>query len=220
MSSATSRDHILARLYNAKKYGSDAYVPEKKKWNIPSKTQEECRSEFREHMSAVRTEVYEVDGDGWVGELHELFVKRNIPSMLYAPSTPVGEAVEKLWPKDSPCKLLTWESDVEEYKNELFEAGAAVTTTIGAVAEPSAVILWPTKEEPRLLSIVPPVHVVIVEADKIHSSFQEAINTLGWNKNMPTNALLISGPSKTADIELILQFGVHGPTDLIVYVVR
>jgi L-lactate dehydrogenase complex protein LldG len=36
---------------------------------------------------------------------------------------------------------------------------------------------------------------------------------------MPTNALLISGPSKTADIEMTLAFGVHGPRELIVLII-
>jgi L-lactate dehydrogenase complex protein LldG len=37
---------------------------------------------------------------------------------------------------------------------------------------------------------------------------------------MPANALLISGPSKTADIEMTLAFGVHGPKELVVIVVN
>jgi len=39
-----------------------------------------------------------------------------------------------------------------------------------------------------------------------------------WIENMPSNALLISGPSKTADIELTLAFGVHGPKELVVLI--
>jgi L-lactate dehydrogenase complex protein LldG len=40
-----------------------------------------------------------------------------------------------------------------------------------------------------------------------------------WPNRMPTNALLISGPSKTADIEMTLAFGVHGPRELMVMIV-
>jgi L-lactate dehydrogenase complex protein LldG len=41
-----------------------------------------------------------------------------------------------------------------------------------------------------------------------------------WSEDMPTNLVLVSGPSKTADIELILAFGVHGPKELIVLMVE
>ncbi|WP_278366532.1 LUD domain-containing protein, partial [Marinobacter salarius] len=41
-----------------------------------------------------------------------------------------------------------------------------------------------------------------------------------WAAGMPTNALLVSGPSKTADIEQTLAYGVHGPKELIVLVIE
>ena len=92
--------------------------------------------------------------------------------------------------------------------------------TLGAVAETGSLILWPTKEEPRLLSLTPPVHIAVVSAGQFYTTFYEAIETNQWAANMPTNALLISGPSKTSDIEQELCYGVHGPKELIVFIVH
>lgn len=217
-SSAENRERILGRLYNAQQYGRDAYIPQKKVWNIDNQSADENIVEFIERMSAVRTEVYRAKGTEWVSTLQKLVEERGKKTLLHAPSTPTGKALAENWAKDGSCKLVTWKDSIEEFRDELFTCDGAVTGSIGGIAESAAVILWPTPQEPRLLSIVPPLHVVVVEADKIYTSFQEAIKELKWNKEMPTNALLISGPSKTADIELILQFGVHGPTDLIVFV--
>ncbi|CAG37736.1 LutC/YkgG family protein [Desulfotalea psychrophila] len=219
MSSTNSREQIMGRLYNAQKYGTDAYLPEKKEWSIENWSRDQCIAKFTEYMSAVQTEVFRVGGDAWVDELNLLFKERGISNMLYAPATDIGKTIDKQWPADSPCQPIAWDKDVEEFKEELFAYDAAITTCLGGIAESAAVILWPTPEEPRLMSIVPPLHIVVVEADKIFTSFQEAIEKLNWSEAMPTNALLISGPSKTADIELILQFGVHGPTDFIVYII-
>jgi L-lactate dehydrogenase complex protein LldG len=89
---------------------------------------------------------------------------------------------------------------------------------MGGIAETGAIILWPDKKEPRLMSLVPPIHIAVLDADKIFNTFGEAMQEQRWPEKMPTNAVLISGPSKTADIELILAFGVHGPKELIVLI--
>ena len=68
------------------------------------------------------------------------------------------------------------------------------------------------------MSLAPPVHVALLDAVNIHNTFWEAINQVQWADGMPTNALLISGPSKTADIEQHLSYGVHGPKELIVLI--
>lgn len=69
-----------------------------------------------------------------------------------------------------------------------------------------------------LMSLAPALHIAALDAAQIHDSLAQAITREHWQEQMPTNALLISGPSKTADIELVLTFGVHGPKELIVLI--
>ena len=68
------------------------------------------------------------------------------------------------------------------------------------------------------MSLVPAVHVAVLDADTIYDSLAEMMAAENWSAGMPTNALLISGPSKTAVIEFTLVFGVHGPKELIVII--
>ena len=95
---------------------------------------------------------------------------------------------------------------------------AAITSTLGGIAETGSLVLWPNNDEPRLLSLLPPIHVAIIKADSIAATLADLMTDSGWAQAMPTNALLISGPSKTADIEQTLAYGVHGPKELIVLV--
>ena len=54
------------------------------------------------------------------------------------------------------------------------------------------------------MSLVPPVHTALLHANTIYENFAQAMHQLQWAQQMPTNALLISGPSKTVDIEQTL----------------
>ena len=66
------------------------------------------------------------------------------------------------------------------------------------------------------MSLVPPVHFVLLDAAAIYDNLLAAMTAERWADGLPTNALLISGPSKTADIQQTLAYGAHGPKELIV----
>jgi len=172
-------------------------------------------------MSAMRTHIEVTTAQDWIGRLQVILKDHNLKSLLYAPETPRGRELSAGWPTDRQNlpALCTWKGRIEDFKDELFQIDAAVTSTIGAIAETGAIVLWPDEKEPRLMSLVPPVHIAVLEADKIYNSFCEIIQAENWPDHMPTNALLISGPSKTADIEMTLAFGVHGPRELIVLII-
>jgi L-lactate dehydrogenase complex protein LldG len=74
----------------------------------------------------------------------------------------------------------------------------------------------------RMASLVPPAHVAIVEASQIVPDLLDAFAELEKRgvDNLPSNITLITGPSKTGDIELQLTTGVHGPGHWHVVVIR
>ncbi|MGE0085014.1 MAG: lactate utilization protein C [Desulfococcaceae bacterium] len=215
----TARERIFARLHQAVRQGASP-VPEPEPLTIPQWDQKEKTEKLKQHMEAVRTEVHVVSSANWTDTLKEILRKRNLSTLLYAPDTAVGKAVQSAWntDKEGLPSLCLYEGEIEGFKEKLFGTDAAITSTIGGIAETGALILWPDEKEPRLMSLIPPVHIAVLEAGKIYNTFSEAMEKGGWTKGMPTNALLISGPSKTADIELVLAFGVHGPKELIVLV--
>lgn len=138
----------------------------------------------------------------------------------WAGITRVSEAVRASTHPDLP-PLRVYDRPIEQWQPELFnDVDAGLTSTRGGIAETGSLILWPTPDEPRLLSLVPPIHVAVLYASELYPTLYDAMHAQAWAAGMPTNALLISGPSKTADIEQTLAYGVHGPKELIVLVVE
>lgn len=168
-------------------------------------------------MEAMRAEIVITDSAGWIAALKNVLRQRTLNGLLYAPETPLGATLAAAWEDDLPS-LVGYTQEVEQCKEQLFAIDASITSTKGGIAEVGALILWPDTHEPRLMSLAPAVHIAVLDADRIHNSLAEAMAKERWAEGMPTNALLISGPSKTADIELVLTFGVHGPKELIVLI--
>lgn len=217
----TSRNKILGRLNAAINPGAQD-APQVQHPPVEALGADEKIERLKKFMEAVRTEVHVIEVADWVDPLKRILKKRALKTLLYAPETTIGEQLKDQWPIDGADlpELVTYEGDIEDFKDELFQIDAAITSTVGGIAETGVIILWPDTKEPRLMSLVPPIHIAVLEADKIYNTFSEAIQTENWPAKMPTNVLLISGPSKTADIELTLAFGVHGPKELIVIIVK
>ena len=173
-------------------------------------------------MEAMRTEVHIGSAKNWETNLAGILNQRNVESLLYAPRTDIGQAIENYWenPPDHPLQLIPYENDIEQLKETVFNVDAGITSAAGAIAETGALILWPSEKEPRLMSIVPSIHIAVLKADTIHNTLLDAMQNENWSIRMPTNIVLVSGPSKTADIEMTLAFGVHGPKELIVLILE
>jgi len=173
-------------------------------------------------MEAVHTEVHLCKEFSWTKTLCSVLKQKKISKILYGAKKDFAQEFEKL-KEESPellPELIDYKKPIEECKDLLFEIDASITTARGGIAETGSLILWPTKDEPRLMSLVPPIHVAILYATNIYNTFLEAMISENWSSEMPTNALLISGPSKTADIEQTLVYGVHGCKELVVLIVQ
>jgi len=219
MTEQTARDRILERLKASGTHQTtvpDAAPPTSQSALDPAGKHER----LTDLMTAMRTEIHVVQTSDWVAKLQELARSRGWKKLVYGPGAPIGEAIESAWGTHAEGlpELVAYREPVEAFKETLFQIDAGVTSTRGGLADTGAIVLWPTAQEPRLLSLVPAVHVAVLDADSIHASLEEMMTAENWAAGMPTNALLISGPSKTADIEFTLVFGVHGPKELILLI--
>ena len=216
-----SRDRIFSRLHAAIRQTSTP-VSQPPGLPIIESNHKEKIEKLKSLMEAMRTEVYIGSTKNWETNLSEILDQRKVKSLLYAPRTDIGQSLENHWKNDSghSLQLIPYENDIEHLKEMVFNVDAGITSAVGAIAETGALILWPSEKEPRLMSIVPSIHIAVLNADTIHNTLLDAMQKENWPERMPTNIVLVSGPSKTADIEMTLAFGVHGPKELIVLIVE
>jgi L-lactate dehydrogenase complex protein LldG len=93
-------------------------------------------------------------------------------------------------------------------RDALFAADVGITGVAGLLAETGSLVVRADATEPRSGSLLPPVHIAIAKREPLGEG------------TLPSNLVLITGPSKTGDIELKLVTGVHGPGEVHVIVMN
>jgi L-lactate dehydrogenase complex protein LldG len=89
-----------------------------------------------------------------------------------------------------------------------------VTGAMGAIADSGTIAVLSGPGRPRLASLLPPVHVAVLRMDLIHPSLPDLFAAHPRVADEGSNFVLITGPSRTADIEMTLTRGVHGPGEV------
>jgi len=87
--------------------------------------------------------------------------------------------------------------------------GAEVSEASYGLADTGSVVLMASPDEPRARSLLPDVHISLLREDRILAGLDELFAALGGE--LPSALAIVTGPSRSADIEQSLTVGVHGP---------
>lgn len=98
------------------------------------------------------------------------------------------------------------------------DAEVGVTGCDAAIAETASLVMLSGPGRSRTASLLPPVHVALVQRDQFCFSLGEFFATSRARLRQSPSCTLITGPSRTADIELTLTLGIHGPGRVLVIV--
>lgn len=139
---------------------------------------------------------------------------------LSSVATPVSPFLEKVGAipalHRAAFKVGRWD---QLSMDDLFTYDAGLTDVHYAVAETGSLVVRSSPQHGRALSLIPPIHIAIVEPRNILPDLVDLFEKLAA-EGAGTGTAIITGPSKTADIEMNLVQGVHGPGLVKVFVLE
>lgn len=107
---------------------------------------------------------------------------------------------------------------VDDWRKYCADADAGISSAVALLAETGSLVLYSGAGNGRLTTLLPPLHIALVPESHLMVDLFELVDKLPTP--LPANIVIVSGPSKTADIEQTMVVGVHGPLRLVVIVIE
>lgn len=175
------------------------------------------KDRFKEEAQQVGAIVVEFPMAEAFHYIMELAKVKGIDLVAISPSSfPQHQALIQLLSQEGIQTLLSTETSVQRLRKTLVKAGIGVSGADLGIAETGTLVLARGSGRDRLVTALPLIHCVLLDPDRLTLSLEEAMSALkGWNNGQPpAHISLITGPSRTADIETALIIGVHGPREV------
>lgn len=134
---------------------------------------------------------------------------------------------KKLQPLDIPIYFADMQPGAadrqETFRRHAEQAFIGITSADYCIAETATLTMKTRLGQPRCVSLLPSIHIAIIQLAQILTNLKELYTLLKWNPREQAEGItrcmtLITGPSKTADIEATLVHGAHGPRELYIIV--
>lgn len=169
-------------------------------------------------LRAAHADVDCVKADAWPALLARRLESGQVRRLLLDTAGAEGRALRAALPVT--VETLSFDRPLAQWKGELFDTvDAGFTLARSGIAATGTLILAPDAATPRTVSLAPPLHIALVYASSVHADLHAAARAERWADGMPSNLVLVSGPSKTSDIQQTLAYGAHGPRWLWVIIV-
>ena len=142
---------------------------------------------------------------------HPLVDSLNLPEILAEKGVPVFFAdLQK--------------TDAQNLRRQIIDSYIGITSADFCLAETATLVMRSRPGQARAVSLVPSIHVAVIELSRIIADLKELYALLKWDPQESQEGLtncmtFISGPSKTADIEATMVHGAHGPREVYVFVI-
>ena len=142
---------------------------------------------------------------------HPLIESLNLPEALAEQGVPVFFAdLQK--------------TDAQNLRRRIIDSYIGITSADFCLADTATLVMKTRPGQARSVSLVPSIHVAVIELSQVIANLKELYALLKWDpqhsKEGLTNCMsLVSGPSKTADIEATMVHGAHGPREVYLFVI-
>jgi L-lactate dehydrogenase complex protein LldG len=152
------------------------------------------------------------DGDEALQKLGDILSDFEVSSAVVSGDDSIASLGIRDFLDKRGIEVKTTGTDAEEHKEASFSVDVGITGADYALADTGTVVICHGRENARLLSLAPPMHIAIVQIERLLPDIDTLVAEIKPGENdMPSAISLITGPSMTADIALQVTFGMHGP---------
>lgn len=177
---------------------------------------------LREYLEKEGNEVWETDLGEFILQLKKERPMHILSPAIHVPREKVAEIFSKFFQKEVKPDIAEEVGVVREFMREkYFSADVGISGSNAVAADTGAFVIIENEGNVRLSTAVPPVHLLFVGVEKIVPTFQDAMKVaeVTWRYAqypIPAYVSIVTGPSKTGDIEKVTTYGAHGPKEFYV----
>ena len=178
--------------------------------------------DLREHLEERGNEVYETDLGEYIVQLLGIKPMHLLAPAVHVPKEEVAKLLSRVTGKNVPPDIQAEVATVREIlRDKFFRAQVGMSGANVVAADTGTLFQIENEGNIRLSSASPPVYIALVGMEKVVPTIEDAFKVaeVTWRYagyTVPAYLNLVSGPSKTGDIEKVITYGAHGPKEMYV----